>query len=95
MYFDGLTRSFTEFRDSRRDDLLHLNHIPDRIRRSGMDRGCRRGVVGRIWITTAHLGEKLARIGVVPIAVYRNGRIHRIWETIRPSWRGVAMFESY
>lgn len=47
-------------------------------------------VAGRVWITTSRPGEEPTRIEVVLIAAYRNGRIHRIWETTWPSWRNVA-----
>ena len=32
---------------------------------------------------------------IVVIAAYRDGRIHRVWETIWPSWRSVDAFVSY
>ncbi len=40
-------------------------------------------VAGRV-ITTSRPGEEPTRIEVVLIAAYRNGRIHRIWETTWP-----------
>ena len=42
-------------------------------------------VAGRLWITTARPGEEPTRIEVVLIAAYRDGLIHRIWETTWPS----------
>jgi hypothetical protein len=52
-------------------------------------------VAARVWITTTRPGEEPTPIEVVLIAAYRNGRIHRIWETTWPSWRSVAAFENY
>ncbi|WP_179185698.1 hypothetical protein [Mycobacterium tuberculosis] len=52
-------------------------------------------VAGRVWITTSRPGEEPTRIEVVLIAAYRNGRIHRIWETTWPSWRNVAALDDY
>ncbi|AGL32676.1 hypothetical protein HX92_2851 [Mycobacterium tuberculosis] len=48
-----------------------------------------------MWITTSRPGEEPTRIEVVLIAAYRNGRIHRIWETTWPSWRNVAALDDY
>ncbi|MEQ6199276.1 hypothetical protein [Mycobacterium tuberculosis] len=52
-------------------------------------------VAGRVWITTSRPGEEPTRIEVVLIAAYRNGRIHRIWETTWPSRRNVAALDDY
>ncbi|WP_057369407.1 hypothetical protein [Mycobacterium tuberculosis] len=52
-------------------------------------------VAGRVWITTSRPGEEPTRIEVVLIAAYRNGPIHRIWETTWPSWRNVAALDDY
>jgi hypothetical protein len=48
-----------------------------------------------VWITTSRPGEQPTRIEVVLLAAFRNGRIHRIWETTWPSWRNVAALEDY
>jgi hypothetical protein len=48
-----------------------------------------------VWITTARPAEKPTRIEVVLIVAYRNGRIHRVWETTWPSWGRIAALESY
>lgn len=44
---------------------------------------------------TVYATERPTRIEVVVIAAYRDGLIHRVWETTWPSWRSVAAFEGY
>lgn len=94
MYSDGLSQSFAKFRDSHRKLLRHGDQLRGRIRRARMGRGPDK-VAGRVWITTSRPGEEPTRIEVVLIAAYRNGRIHRIWETTWPSWRNVAALDDY
>jgi hypothetical protein len=52
-------------------------------------------VAARLWITTSRPGEQPTRIEVVLIAAFRDGRIHRVWETTWPSWRDAAALENY
>lgn len=100
MYSDGLSQSFAKFRDSHRK--LYATAISYAVeydehawvRRARMGRGPDK-VAGRVWITTSRPGEEPTRIEVVLIAAYRNGRIHRIWETTWPSWRNVAALDDY
>ncbi|KZS58893.1 hypothetical protein A4G26_01990 [Mycobacterium kansasii] len=94
MYSDGLSQSFAEFRDSHRNvyatDISYAVEYDEQAWVVAADK-----VAGRLWITTSRLGEQPTRIEVVLIAAYRNGRIHRIWETTWPSWRNVAALEDY
>ncbi|AKN18822.1 hypothetical protein [Mycobacterium haemophilum] len=94
MHSDGLTQSYTEFRDSHREiystSITYAIEYDEQAWVEAADK-----VAGRVWITTARPGEKPTRIELVLIAAYRNGRIHRIWETSWPSWRGVAALENY
>jgi hypothetical protein len=94
MYSDGLSQSFTEFRDSHRKlyatAITYAVEYDEQAWVEGADK-----VAGRVWITTSRPGEQPTRIEVVLIAAFRNGRIHRIWETTWPSWRNVAALENY
>jgi hypothetical protein len=94
MYSDGLTQNFTEFRDSHREiyatSITYAIEYDEQAWVETADK-----VAGRVWITTSRSGEQPTRIEVVLIAAYRNGRIHRIWETTWPSWRDVAALENY
>lgn len=94
MCSDGLSQSFTEFRDSHRklyaSSITYAVEYDEHAWVEAADK-----VAGRLWITTLRPGEKPTRIEVVLIAVYRNGRIHRIWETTWPSWRSVAALADY
>ncbi len=94
MFSDGLSQSFTEFRDSHRKlyatTISYAVEFDNDAWVQAPDK-----VAGRVWITTSRPGEKPTRIEVVLIAAYRNDRIHRIWETTWPSWRNVAALDDY
>lgn len=94
MYSDGLSQSFAKFRDSHRKlyatAISYAVEYDEHAWVEGPDK-----VAGRVWITTSRPGEEPTRIEVVLIAAYRNGRIHRIWETTWPSWRNVAALDDY
>ncbi|BBX95264.1 nuclear transport factor 2 family protein [Mycobacterium lacus] len=94
MHSDGTSQSFAEFRDSHRKiyatSITYAVEYDEQAWVEATDK-----VAGRVWITTSRPGEKPTRIEVVLIAAYRDGRIHRIWETTWPSWRGVAALEGY
>ncbi|OBI72327.1 nuclear transport factor 2 family protein [Mycobacterium asiaticum] len=94
MTSDGLSQDFAAFRDSHRDlyatAITYQVEYDDQAWVEAADK-----VAGRVWITTARPGEQPTRIEVVLIAAFRDGRIHRVWETTWPSWRTAAAFESY
>jgi hypothetical protein len=52
-------------------------------------------LAGRVWITTERPGEEPTRIEVILIAAFRDGRIHRLWETTWPNWAELGAFEDY
>lgn len=94
MTSDGLTQNFAEFRDSH----LQLYATPiaysvEYDEQAWVAAGDR--VAGRVWITTSRPGEQPTRIEVILIAAYRDGRIHRVWETTWPSWRSIDALENY
>lgn len=94
MYSDGLDQNFTEFRDSHvklyATEIAYAVEYDDEAWVEAPDR-----VAGRVWITTSRPNEAPTRIELVLIATFRNGRIHRVWETTWPSWRNVAALENY
>ena len=94
MYSDGLTQSFVEFGDSHREiyatPITYAVDDDEDAWVGGDDK-----VAAPVWITTSRPGEQPTRIEVVLIAAFRHGRIHRIWETTWPSWRGLEAFENY
>lgn len=94
MYSDGLRQNFTEFAAGHRGiyqtEISYAIEYDDEAWVEAADR-----VAGRIWITTQRPGEDPTRIEIVVIAAYRDGLIHRIWETTWPSWRSVDAFENY
>jgi hypothetical protein len=94
MYSDGLRQDFAEFAAGHRGiyetAISYAIEYDDEAWVEAADR-----VAGRIWITTQRPGEDPTRIEIVAIAAYRDGLIHRIWETTWPSWRSVAAFENY
>jgi hypothetical protein len=94
MHSDGLTQNFTEFRDSHLQlYTTPINYTIEYDETAWVEAVDK--VAGRVWITTSRPGEQPTRIEVVLIAAYRNGRIHRVWETTWPSWRQVAALEDY
>jgi hypothetical protein len=94
MYSDGLRQSFTEFRDSHlklyATPITYVVEYDEQAWVEAWDR-----VAGRVWITTSRPGEEPTRIELVLIAAYRDGRVHRVWETTWPSWRNLAALENY
>jgi hypothetical protein len=50
---------------------------------------------GRMWITTKRPAEAATRIEVIFLAVYRQRRIHRLWELTWPDWSQLGAFETY
>lgn len=94
MCSDGLTQGFADFRDSHRKlyatSIAYAVEYDEEAWVEAADR-----VAGRVWITTSRPGEEPTRIEVVLIAAYRDGRIHRVWETTWPSWRNVGALENY
>lgn len=94
MCSDGLTQGFADFRDSHRKlyatSIAYAVEYDEEAWVQAADR-----VAGRVWITTSRPGEEPTRIEVVLIAAYRDGRIHRVWETTWPSWRNVDALENY
>lgn len=94
MYSDGLRQDFAEFAASHdgvyATEISYAIEYDDEAWVEAPDR-----VAGRLWITTARPGEEPTRIEVVLIAAYRDGLIHRIWETTWPSWRSLGAFENY
>ncbi|MDP7736428.1 nuclear transport factor 2 family protein [Mycobacterium paragordonae] len=94
MCSDGLMQDFADFRDSHRKlyatSIAYAVEYDEEAWVQAADR-----VAGRVWITTSRPGEEPTRIEVVLIAAYRDGRIHRVWETTWPSWRNVDALENY
>ncbi|OBJ59983.1 nuclear transport factor 2 family protein [Mycobacterium sp. 1423905.2] len=94
MHSDGLTQDFAEFHDSHRavyaTAITYAVEYDEQAWVQAADK-----VAGRVWITTSRPGEDSTRIEVVLIVAYRDGKIHRVWETTWPSWRGVAALECY
>lgn len=94
MYSDGLSQGYNDFREGHRKiyetDISYAVEYDEEAWVEAADK-----VAGRVWITTARPGEQPTRIEVVLIAAYRDGRIHRVWETTWPSWREVPALENY
>ncbi|MDP7703443.1 MULTISPECIES: nuclear transport factor 2 family protein [unclassified Mycobacterium] len=94
MCSDGLTQGFADFRDSHRrlyaTSIAYSVEYDEEAWVEAADR-----LAGRLWITTSRPGEEPTRIELVLIAVYRDGRIYRIFETTWPSWRSVDALENY
>jgi hypothetical protein len=96
MHSDGLTQEFTEFHESHRQIYsTPISYEIEYDEQAWVEAEAEAKVAGRVWITTSRPGEKPTRIVVVLIAAFRDGRIHRIWETTWPSWRNVASLENY
>ena len=94
MHSDGLSQNFAEFRDSHREIYTTpISYAIDYDEQAWVEADGK--VAGRVWITTVRPGEKPTRIEVVLIAAFRDGKIHRVWETTWPSWRSVATLENY
>jgi hypothetical protein len=94
MYSDGLTQNFAEFHDSHREIYTTpISYAVDYDDEAWVEGDGK--VAGRVWITTSRPGEPPTRIEVVLIAAFRDGRIHRVWETTWPSWRDQGAFEGY
>ena len=94
MYSDGMCQTFTEYSDSHRRTYATSISYPVEYDDQAWVQAAGK-IAGRLWITTCRPGEKPTRIEVVLIVAYRNGRIHRMWETTWPSWRSVAALENY
>jgi hypothetical protein len=94
MHSDGLTQDFTEFHESHRQIYsTPISYEIEYDEQAWVEAEAR--VAGRVWITTSRPDEEPTRIEVALIAAFRDGRIHRIWETTWPSWRNVASLENY
>lgn len=94
MYSDGMAQTFGDFAASHRTvyatDISYAVEYDDEAWVESAEK-----VAGRMWITTSRPGETPTRIEVVVIAAYRDGLIHRVWETTWPSWRTVAALDQY
>jgi SnoaL-like protein len=94
MYSDGFCQTYDEFAASHRTvyatSITYAIDYDDEAWVEAQDK-----IAGRMWITTARPGETPTRIELVLIAGFRDGRIHRVWETTWPSWRSVAALEDY
>jgi SnoaL-like domain len=94
MHSDGLTQDFAEFRDShRRVYATPIGYAVTYDEQAWVEAADK--VAGRMWITTSRPGEEPSRIEVVLIVGFRDGRIHRVWETTWPSWRAVGALDDY
>lgn len=94
MYSDGLEQSFAEYAESHRAVYqTEISYAVEYDEEAWVETGDR--LAGRLWITTSRPGEQPTRIEIVLIAVYRDGRIYRIWETTWPSWRKLPAFDNY
>ena len=94
MYSDGLCQDFAAFRDSHRKIYeTAISYAVEYDEQAWVETPDK--VAGRVWITTSRPGEQPTRIELVLIAAYRDGRVHRVWETTWPSWRNVAALENY
>lgn len=96
MFSDGLAQSFAEFAEShRRVYATDIGYAIEYDEDAWVESATGDKVAGRAWITTSRPGEAPTRIEIVLIAVYRDGKIQRVWETTWPSWRTVAALENY
>jgi SnoaL-like protein len=94
MSSDGLVQNFVEFRDSHRAVYATpISYAIEYDEQAWVETADK--VAGRVWITTSRPGERSTRIEVVLIAAFRDGRIHRVWETTWPSWRSLEAFQNY
>jgi hypothetical protein len=94
MYSDGLCQDFAAFRESHRKLYeTAVSYAVEYDEEAWVEAADK--VAGRVWITTSRSGEQPTRIELVLIAAYRDGRIHRVWETSWPSWRNVDALENY
>jgi hypothetical protein len=94
MYSDGLSQDFAEFRESHRKIYeTAISYAVEYDEEAWVEAADK--VAGRVWITTSRPGEQPTRIELVLIAAYRDGRIHRVWETTWPSWRNLDALENY
>ena len=50
---------------------------------------------GRLWITVTPPGRPPSRIEVVFVALFRDGRILRLWELTSPDWSRLEAFGEY
>ena len=92
MCSDGLRQNFAEFRDNhRRLYATSISYAVEYDEQAWVEAEDK--VAARVWITISRPDEVPVRIEVVIIAAYRDGRIHRLWETTWPSWRTVAALE--
>ncbi|MGD9620069.1 MAG: nuclear transport factor 2 family protein [Mycolicibacterium sp.] len=94
MYSNGVTQDFTTFSESHRaiydTPISYSVEYDEEAWVEAPDR-----VAARVWITTSRPGESATRIEVVLIAVFKDGRISRVWETTWPSWNTLSAFETY
>lgn len=51
-------------------------------------------LAGRIWITTSRPNEKPVRLEVMLIALYKEGKIYRLWELTYPDWSALPAFKN-
>lgn len=94
MYSDGLSQSFAKFRDSHRKlYATAISYAVEYDEHAWVEAQTR--LPGGCGSPRRDLARSRPRIEVVLIAAYRNGRIHRIWETTWPSWRNVAALDDY
>jgi hypothetical protein len=94
MNSDGLSQDFAAFRESHRKLYeTAIGYAVEYDEEAWVEAADK--VAGRVWITTSRPGEQPTRIELVLIAAYRDGRIHRVWETSWPSWRNVDALENY
>jgi hypothetical protein len=94
MFSDGVSQEYAAFEASHRgvyaSEIAYAVEYDEDAWVEAADR-----VAARLWITTSRPGEEPTRIEVVLIATFRDGRIHRVWETTWPSWRDVAALAEY
>lgn len=50
-------------------------------------------VAGRVWITTTLPDESPKKLEVILIALYKEGKIFRLWELTWPDWSQLKAFQ--
>lgn len=94
MESNGVTQDYAAFRTSHEGVYnTGISYAVEYDNDAWLEQGDR--IAARMWITTTRPGEAPTRIEVVLIAAMRDGRIHRVWELIWPTWSDLPAFENY
>lgn len=94
LWTNGLEQDYAGFLDGHR--TVYATEISYRLRyddETWVENGDRLAV--RLWIATERPGEAPVEFEIVLIAIYKDARIWRLWETTSPDWRKERAFEDY